>query len=90
MKTRGPKPAHVPKVAKPRTLNEKLYRAGYEHGLVSNTLTDLRASFRCGFRRAKLEQQEERRKQGVVTLPYKIKIAHTESENGENRGGGKK
>lgn len=35
------------------------FQRGYEHGLVSNTLTEFRKSFRLGFRKAKIELREQ-------------------------------
>lgn len=50
--------------------NPELFEEGYQHGLVSNVLTDFRSSFRAGFRKAKIEQREERKRQGIHSFPY--------------------
>ncbi|GMQ95267.1 MAG: hypothetical protein BMS9Abin13_380 [Patescibacteria group bacterium] len=55
----------------PPNMNPELYRAGYEHGLKSNTLTNFKASYRAGFRCAKLEQKAKSR---VASLPQKMKF----------------
>jgi hypothetical protein len=36
-------------------INAEEYNRGYQHGLVSNKLTEFKKSFRLGFRQAKLE-----------------------------------
>ena len=41
-----------------RGCNKELFREGYEHGLKSNVLTNFKASYREGFRKAKLEIRE--------------------------------
>ena len=53
-----------------------LFQQGYEHGWVSNKLTDFRESFRAGFRKAKLEVRTYWRKRGVVAFnkPYQVSI----------------
>lgn len=56
------KPTEVPEVPVPANIDPELFQEGYMHGLVSNTLTDFRQSFRFGFRKAKLEQYEEKMK----------------------------
>ena len=72
-----PKPTEVPEVPNGDGIDPILFQSGYEHGLVSNVLRDFRKSFRFGFRKAKLEQQEQAAKanKNVVQLgtPYKGK-----------------
>ena len=62
-----PKPTEVPEVPSSDGIDPVLFQQGYEHGLKSNTLRDFRKSFRFGFRKAKLEQQEAAM-QNVVVL----------------------
>jgi hypothetical protein len=54
----------------------ELFQQGYEHGWVSNKLTDFRESFRAGFRKAKLEVRAYWRKRGVIPFnkPYQESI----------------
>ena len=53
------KPREVEETPSPIGLDQELFQKGYEHGLVSNVLTDFRKSFRFGFRKAKIEQYEK-------------------------------
>lgn len=62
-------------------MNAELFEQGYQHGLVSNALIDFRLSFRMGFRKAKLELRELRRKQGVVELGIPIKFKSSSTYN---------
>ena len=57
----------------------KLFIEGYEHGLISNKLTDFRQSFRMGFRKAKLEHQGARNKQGIYSLPLRLSFKNEKS-----------
>lgn len=52
-------PVSIPTTAS----NPTLFEEGYQHGLVSNVLTDFRLSFRLGFRKAKLQQAADRKVQ---------------------------
>lgn len=55
-------------------MNKDLFEKGYQHGLTSNKLVDFRLSFMLGFRKAKLELIEIRKKQGIVNFPLQGKI----------------
>ena len=64
-------------VTVPGAVNEELYQQGWEHGLVSNQLTKrehLKASFREGFRAAKLYLKALRSQRGLTVLPMKARI----------------
>lgn len=50
----------VPEIPELGTVDPELFEQGYQHGLVSNVLTDFRKSFRFGFRKAKMEQYEQK------------------------------
>lgn len=55
----------------PKTFNKEIYLKGYRHGMISNELTDFRASFRAGFRLAKMELRNQN---NIRNLPKKLKF----------------
>lgn len=64
-------------VVVPAAINQEMYQQGWEHGLVSNLLTkpeQLKASFRAGFRAAKLYLRELRKQKGIHVLPLQARI----------------
>lgn len=73
LKPRLPEPAEVGVVV-PTNVDKQLFEAGFRQGMSSNVLVEFRASFRAGFRAAKLHLRELRRAQGVVDLPRAQKM----------------
>ena len=73
LKTRLPTPAEVGIVV-PDHIDKSLFEAGFQHGLHSNELVEFKASFRAGFRAAKLHLRDLRRAQGVVDFPARQKM----------------
>ena len=61
-------------LAVPLHLDDELFKAGYDHGLQSNQLTNFKASFRAGFRSAKQELRETRRREGILTFPARGRL----------------
>jgi len=58
----------------PSYLNEESYRAGFAHGMQSNTLTIFKKSYAEGFRTAKLLCKEIRKQRGTIDFPTKWKF----------------
>lgn len=64
-------------INRPKKFNPELYKAGYEHGINGRQLCKIehfKASFRYGFRAAKLELKEIRRQQGILTFPVQGRV----------------
>ncbi len=59
----------------PTHLDKQLFHNGFEHGLKSNELTCFKASFRAGFREAKLYLRQAQRNKGILELPTKIQFS---------------
>lgn len=60
-------------VAVPKNIIRELYEEGYKDGRTGNILRNFKASYRMGFRKAKLELADERKKtSNVAYLPGKI------------------
>lgn len=71
-----PKPDEVG-VTIPKTIDQELFKAGWEHGLVSNKLLTrehLKASFREGFRAAKLYIRQLYADRGISVLPMTARV----------------
>lgn len=67
-------------VVVPAYVIEELYIAGYEHSMRGGNLTKrehFKASFRLGFRTAKLELKEIRRRRGIIDFPMNAKVKMT-------------
>lgn len=74
-----PKPKDVGVVV-PMIVDHDLFQQGWEHGLTSNRLLKrehLKASFREGFRAAKLYLKQLRADKGILELPVTGKIKFT-------------
>lgn len=59
----------------PARVDRALFEQGYSRGMQSNTLTIFKASYRAGFRAAKLKLRELRRQQGIVDFPMRAKMS---------------
>lgn len=59
----------------PTHVDKKLFEQGFSRGMQSNTLTIFKASYRAGFRAAKLTLRELRRQQGIVDFPVRAKMS---------------
>ena len=53
----------------PSHLDKQLFQNGFDHGLQSNELTCFKASYRAGFREAKLYLRQAQQSQGILELP---------------------
>lgn len=58
----------------PVDLIEEDFRAGFAHGMESNTLKIFKKSYSEGFRAAKLLCKEIRKQRGVVDFPMKARM----------------
>lgn len=66
----------------PSRIIRELYERGYHDGRTGNVLRDFRASYRMGFRKAKLELAEEHKKASNVRyVPGKIKFKTKNRKN---------
>lgn len=61
----------------PSTVNKSLFKSGFDHGMRSNTLTNFKASYRAGFRAAKLYIRELNATQGIHSMPRRSKFVAT-------------
>lgn len=59
----------------PANVNRKLFEQGFSRGMQSNTLTIFKASYRAGFRAAKLKLRALRRQQGIMDFPLRAKMS---------------
>lgn len=79
MQPRHPGPAQVG-IAVPRGLRGELFEAGFRHGLAGGQLDRVehgRASFRFGFRAAKLYLRRVRRARGILDFPQRWRVRVT-------------
>lgn len=74
LKTRGPKASEVG-VHAPTHLDRELFEQGFSRGMQSSTLTIFKASYRAGFRAAKLKLRELRRQRGIIDFPMRAKMS---------------
>lgn len=64
----------------PKSHNKEMFEEGFQHGLVSNKLLEhkhLKASFREGFRAAKLYLREMYKSKNVTVMSMKARIKFT-------------
>ena len=64
-------------VTAPFTLIKERYQAGYAHAMQGGRLDRIdyfKLSFREGFRAAKLQQREMRRRQGIIEFPMRGRL----------------
>jgi len=59
----------------PANVDKELFQQGFDYGMRSNTLTIFKASYRAGFRAAKLRLRELRHQQGIVDFPMRAKMS---------------
>lgn len=67
-------------VAVPPSLIKDRYQAGFAHAMRGGQLDDIdyfRLSFREGFRAAKLQLRELRRRRGIIDFPMKARLRVT-------------
>lgn len=67
--------AHEVGIQIPNHVDRELFQQGFDYGMRSNTLTIFKASYRAGFRAAKLKLRELRRQQGIVDFPMRSKMS---------------
>lgn len=64
----------------PKTVNKEMFEEGFQHGLVSNKLLKpehFKASFREGFRAAKIYLRELYKNKNITTMPLQGRIKFT-------------
>lgn len=79
IKTKLPTPKEVG-ITTPNVINKERYEEGFQHGLISNKLLKpehLRASFREGFRAAKLYLKQLYKDRNVTVMPTKARMKFT-------------
>lgn len=82
LKHKLPTPSEVGVVV-PMHVDMNLYNEGFQHGLVSNKLLKrehLKASFREGFRAAKLYIRQQYQNKNINVLPLKARLKFTVGE----------